>query len=212
MNLIERPPLVHRWLIPGGVWRRVDRSAPERKVAYLTFDDGPIPNLTPWVLDTLDEFGVKATFFMVGENVERNPWLIREVSRRGHAIGNHTMSHDQGIKCSCKRYMDSVRRASALIPSRLFRPPHGLLRPSQLAAIKREFTVVMHDVVSMDYDSRQWPWEIIRRVKKLVRPGSIIVFHDSQKAERNLRATLRNVIASLIDEGYELLPIPDNGM
>lgn len=208
MNFIERPPFLHRLLIPGAVWRIPDRQDPARKVAYITFDDGPIPEVTPWVLDVLDRFGIKATFFMVGENVERNPSLLREVIARGHSVGNHTMRHTQGIKCSRAAYMKSVGDAASLIPSNLFRPPHGLLRPSQLRAVKRSYTVIMHDLVTMDYDSRQWPWQIINRVRRYMRPGSIIVFHDSLKAEKNLRATLENVLFWLIDSGYELLPLP----
>ncbi len=204
---IERPPLIHRLLIPGAVWRKCDSQDEERKVAYITFDDGPIPEVTPWVLDVLDKFNVKATFFMVGENVQRYPHLLQEVISRGHSVGNHTMRHTQGLKCSRDAYIESVKEAAKLIPSRLFRPPHGLLRPSQLKAVERDYTVVMHDLVTMDYDSNQTPWQIIDRVHKLTRPGSIIVFHDSLKAEDNLRAVLENILYWLIDSGYELLPI-----
>lgn len=210
MNLIQRPPLIHRLLIPGAVWRIRDKEVPDRKVAYITFDDGPIPEVTPWVLDVLDKFDIKATFFMVGENVKRHPALLREVIDRGHSVGNHTMRHTPGLRCSRSTYLAGVNEAAALIPGSLFRPPHGMLRYSQLKAVRRSHTVVMHDLVTMDYDSRQWPWEIINRVRRFVRPGSIIVFHDSLKAEQNLRATLENVLFWLKDSGYELLPLPSD--
>lgn len=208
MNFIQRPPLIHRLLIPGAIWRRRHHDDPNRKVAYLTFDDGPIPEVTPWVLDTLERLQVKATFFLVGENVERNPSLLAQIISRGHSVGNHTMHHDRGIKCSRGKYLESISKAGDLIPGKLFRPPHGFLRPSQLLAVRKTHTIVMHDLVTMDYDSRQWPWEIIRRVHKLIRPGSIIVFHDSLKAQKNLKATLENVIQFLIEDGYTLLPLP----
>lgn len=208
MNLIERPPLLHRLLIPGAMWRCVDSESPERKVAYLTFDDGPIPEVTPWVLDVLDRFKVKATFFMVGENVRRHPHLLEEVKRRGHSVGNHTMHHTRGLKCRQSTYMKSVEEASEMLATTLFRPPHGFLWPTQLMAVRRRYSVVMHDLVTMDYDRDQWPWRILERVRRLVRPGSIIVFHDSLKAERNLRGSLEGVISMLKGEGYEFRAIP----
>lgn len=194
-------------LVPGALWRGSQRQIGRYKTAYLTFDDGPIPQVTPWVLDMLDRYGVKATFFMVGDNANRYPELVAEVRRRGHTIGNHTMHHDQGLSTSRKAYLKSVDEAQSIIRSDLFRPPHGLLGPLQLMSLRQRFRIVMHDLVTMDYDSRQWPWEIIDRVRRLIRPGSIIVFHDSLKAQHNLESTLENVISWLLDHDYRLLPL-----
>lgn len=111
--LIERPPLLYRLLFPEGIWR-IKRGG-GRRVVYLTFDDGPVPEVTPWVLDTLDRYGIKATFFLVGDNVARNPGLFEEIKRRGHSWGNHTMHHLQGRLVSTYRYMHDISEANSLI-------------------------------------------------------------------------------------------------
>lgn len=201
---IEQPPLLYRLLFPEAVWRIKKRR---RKVAYLTFDDGPIPEVTPWVLDTLDRYGVKATFFFVGDNVRKYPELYEEVKRRGHSYGNHTMHHLQGFKTPRIRYMRDITEADDLIDSSLFRPPHGLLRWSQAKAIKKHYNIVMYDLVTRDYSIKMTPDEVFRNVRRYVRNGSIIVFHDSLKAERNMKEVLPRAIEWLQNEGYELLPI-----
>lgn len=201
---IEQPPLLYRLLFPEAVWRIKKRK---RKVAYLTFDDGPIPEVTPWVLDTLDRYGVKATFFFVGDNVRKYPELYEEVKRRGHSYGNHTMHHLQGFKTPRIRYMRDITEADGLIDSSLFRPPHGLLRWSQAKAIKKHYNIVMYDLVTRDYSIKMTPDEVFRNVQRYARNGSIIVFHDSLKAERNMKEVLPRAIEWLQNEGYELLPI-----
>ena len=201
---IEQPPLLYRLLFPEAGWRIKKRK---RKVAYLTFDDGPIPEVTPWVLDTLDRYGVKATFFFVGDNVRKYPELYEEVKRRGHSYGNHTMHHLQGFKTSRIRYMRDITEADGLIDSSLFRPPHGLLRWSQAKAIKNHYNIVMYDLVTRDYSIKMTPDEVFRNVRRYARNGSIIVFHDSLKAERNMKEVLPRAIEWLQNEGYELLPI-----
>lgn len=202
---IEQPPLLYRLLFPEAVWRIKKRK---RKVAYLTFDDGPIPEVTPWVLDTLDRYGVKATFFFVGDNVRKYPELYEEVKRRGHSYGNHTMHHLQGFKTTLMRYMRDITEADNLIDSSLFRPPHGLIRWSQAKAIKKHYNVVMYDLVTRDYSIKMTPHEVFHNVRRYARNGSIIVFHDSLKAERNMKEVLPRAIEWLQNEGYELLPIP----
>ncbi len=201
---IEQPPLLYRLLFPEAVWRIKKRK---RKVAYLTFDDGPIPEVTPWVLDTLDRYGVKATFFFVGDNVRKYPELYEEVKRRGHSYGNHTMHHLQGFKTPRIRYMRDITEADDLIDSSLFRPPHGLLRWSQAKAIKKHYNIVMYDLVTRDYSIKMTPDVVFRNVRRYARNGSIIVFHDSLKAERNMKEVLPRAIEWLQNEGYELLPI-----
>lgn len=201
---IEQPPLLYRLLFPEAVWRIKKRK---RKVAYLTFDDGPIPEVTPWVLDTLDRYGVKATFFFVGDNVRKYPELYEEVKRRGHSYGNHTMHHLQGFKTPRIRYMRDITEADGLIDSSLFRPPHGLLRWSQAKAIKKHYNIVMYDLVTRDYSIKMTPDEVFRNVRRYARNGSIIVFHDSLKAERNMKEVLPRAIEWLQNEGYVLLPI-----
>ena len=204
VKLIEQPPLLYRLLFPEASWR-IKRK--RHKVAYLTFDDGPIPEVTPWVLDTLDRYGVKATFFMVGDNVRRHPELLEEVRRRGHSVGNHTMHHLQGFKVRSKTYLADIAEADALIDSPLFRPPHGLIRWSQARAIKDRYNLVMYDLVTRDYNRRISHHRVLDNVKHSARNGSIIVFHDSLKAQRNMQAALPRAIEWLQSEGYELLPI-----
>lgn len=172
-------------------------------MVYLTFDDGPIPEVTPWVLDTLEHFGVHATFFMVGDNVARNPQLLEEVRRRGHAVGNHTMHHLQGSKVTTYRYMHDIAQANQLINSVLFRPPHGLLRWKQARAIRDHYNIIMYDLVSRDYSKRLSPERVLHNVKRYARNGSIIVFHDSLKARRNMQWALPRAIEWLLSEGYE---------
>lgn len=205
--LIERPPLFYRLLFPEAIWRIKHRR---RKVVFLTFDDGPIPEVTPWVLDTLDRYGIKATFFMVGDNVRRHPELLEEVRRRGHAVGNHTMHHLQGMKVTAYRYMHDISEANDLIDSPLFRPPHGLLRWKQARAIKDRYNLVMYDLVTRDYSKKLNPEQVFNNVRRYARNGSIIVFHDSLKAEKNMKAVLPRAIEYLCSLGYEFEPLPVN--
>lgn len=203
--LIERPPLFYRLLFPEAIWRIKHRR---RKVVFLTFDDGPIPEVTPWVLDTLDRYGIKATFFMVGDNVRRHPELLEEVRRRGHAVGNHTMHHLQGMKVTAYRYMHDISEANDLIDSPLFRPPHGLLRWKQARAIKDRYNLVMYDLVTRDYSKKLNPEQVFNNVRRYARNGSIIVFHDSLKAEKNMKAVLPRAIEYLRSLGYEFASLP----
>ncbi|MBQ9077155.1 MAG: polysaccharide deacetylase family protein [Muribaculaceae bacterium] len=202
---IEQPPLIYRILFPETLWR-IKRK--KRKVVYLTFDDGPIPEVTPWVLDLLDRYGIKATFFLVGDNVRRNPDVFEEIKRRGHSFGNHTMHHLQGVKVTTLRYMRDITEANELIDSTLFRPPHGLIRWAQARAIKDHYNIVMYDLVTRDYSKNVDGERVLANVKRYTRNGSIIVFHDSLRAEKNLRYALPLAIEWLKEQGYEFLPIP----
>lgn len=203
-NWIAQPPLFYRMLFPEATWR-IKRHG--RKVAYITFDDGPIPEVTPWVLDVLDRYGIKATFFMVGDNVRNNPDLFMNVKARGHSWGNHTMHHLQGIKEGTVKYLRDITEADSLIESPLFRPPHGIIYPSQALLIRRHYNIVMYDLVTRDYSKRLSGEQVLENVKRFARNGSIIVFHDSLRAEDNLRYALPRAIEWLQAEGYELLPL-----
>lgn len=200
---IERPPLLYRMLFPETLWRLPKRE----KTVYLTFDDGPIPEVTPWVLDTLDHYGVKATFFMVGDNVARNPELFDEVKRRGHRVGNHTMNHVQGAHTTTRAYLHNVFKAHDLIQSTLFRPPHGLLRWAQSKVLRARFTIIMYDLVTRDYSKKLQPEQVLANVKRYARNGSIIVFHDSLKAQRNMQWALPRAIEWLQQQGYNFATI-----
>lgn len=201
---VEQPPLLYRMLFPECVWR----IQKKKKCVYLTFDDGPIPEVTPWVLDTLDRYGVKATFFMVGDNVRRHPELLEEVLRRGHSVGNHTMNHMQGRIVTTGTYLENIEKANELIHTNLFRPPHGLMRFSQSKAVRANYSVIMYDVVTRDYAGNIDGEGVLANVKRFARKGSIIVFHDSLKAEKNMKYALPKAIEWLLENGYELEKIP----
>lgn len=203
--LIEQPPLLYRLLFPEAIWRIKKKK---QKAVYLTFDDGPIPEQTPWVLDTLDGFGIKATFFMVGDNVRKYPEVFEEVKRRGHSYGNHTMHHLQGLKVTARTYMRDIYEADKLIDSPLFRPPHGIMRWAQAKAIKNHYNIIMYDLVTRDYARNITGPEVFENVRRFARNGSIIVFHDSLRSGEKLRYALPLAIQWLKDQGYEFRTLP----
>lgn len=209
--LYQFPDWMHR-LYPDALWRRVsDDGTP---TVYLTFDDGPVPEVTPQVLDILDSFDVKATFFWVGENLLKYPHLAREVVRRGHKTGNHTYNHLSGWSVSADEYKTNILKADTIlrqtIPSygddgsdKLFRPPYGKMRREVYEWLKgKGYTIVLWDLVTHDYNRRYTPQEIGRICMRYVRNGSIILMHDSIKASKNTLAVLPSLIHGLQAEGY----------
>ncbi len=198
--IIEQPAIFLRWIYPHALWR-MDRH---RKAVYLTFDDGPIPAATPFILDTLERFGARATFFMVGDNAQKYPHLVREVRSRGHRIGNHTFHHLGGLKWKYEEYLQDVYLAGELLHTDLFRPPHGWMRVSQYHRLRKEgFKVVMWDVVTRDYSCYLSADDVVQNVKRYTRPGSIITFHDSLKSIDKLKGALPRALQWLCEQGYE---------
>jgi len=175
---------------------------PQEHAVYLTFDDGPIPEATPWILDTLDRYGVKATFFMVGENVVKYPHLFEDLVRRGHRVGNHTYNHIQ-LMTRPTRYVWNVYKADRYIHSRLFRPPHGWMWNQQYLKLRHKFTIIMWDLVTRDYSNRLTAADVVANVKRYTRNGSIITFHDSLKSIDKLKTALPECLEWLRDQGYE---------
>lgn len=196
---IEQPPSFFRQLYPRACWRM---NASERAV-YLTFDDGPIPEVTPWVLNVLDKYKIKATFFMVGDNVRKHPDEYRMVVEHGHRIGNHTYNHLKGIEQSTKRYVANVDKADCHLSTNLFRPPHGLMRRSQYRTLSERYRIIMWDLVTRDYNPKLTGEQVLDKVKHYVRPGSIITFHDSLRAVDNLYYALPRAIEWLQSQDYE---------
>ncbi len=177
------------------------------KSIYLTFDDGPHPTITPWVLNELKKYNAEATFFCIGKNVLLYPDVYKKVITAGHAIGNHTFSHLNGWKISTTTYLEDVGKASAVIDSGLFRPPYGRIKKSQARRLsnaleKKNVKVVMWDVLSADFDRSVSPETCACIVLKHVEPGSVVVFHDSEKAFRNLQFALPFVLERLKKEGF----------
>lgn len=199
--LIECPPEWFRKLAPEACFR-IRSGEGEGKNVYLTFDDGPIPEVTPRLLDLLDKLEIKATFFMVGDNVRKYPDLYEEVLRRGHRVGNHTMHHIQGLRVSKDEYLADVDEAERYIESDMFRPPHGWLKCSQRKALADKYRLVMYDVVTRDYSKRLTAAQVVANVKRYARDGSIIVFHDSLKSLPRLFEALPASVEWLKGEGY----------
>jgi len=199
---IENPPRIYRWFFPSAIWRL---PAPNGKptCVYLTFDDGPIPEMTPWILDTLDSYGIKATFFCVGENVQKYPALYDTLLARGLCVGNHTFNHIQGIRYWSKNYVRNIAEAAKYINSALFRPPHGHMRFPQLLRLRKLFRIIMWDVVTRDYSPHMTAKGVLNNVKRYTRNGSIIVFHDSLKAKGRIEEALPKAIEWLQKEGYQ---------
>lgn len=196
--IIEQPACFLRWLYPGACWR----MSRHEKAVYLTFDDGPIPEATPFILDTLDRYGIKATFFMVGDNVRKHPEVYRMVVERGHRIGNHTFNHIGGFRYLSENYLANTDKANEFLNTDLFRPPHGWMRWRQYYKLKRHYRIIMWDLVTRDYSRRLTADDVVENVKRYTRNGSIITFHDSLKSIEKLRTALPQSIEWLQQQGY----------
>jgi peptidoglycan-N-acetylglucosamine deacetylase len=191
-------PRIIQWAFRGFVWRIEE---PENTV-YLTFDDGPIPEVTPWVLDMLADHGVKATFFCVGENVARYPDLYARILLEGHAVGNHTHRHISGWEVTSAQYLADIEACAQHVDSKLFRPPYGRVTFDSARKLRRlGYQIVLWDVLSCDFDAKLTGAECAKLVLKHTEPGSIIVFHDSVKAWPRLEVALPVVLGELKDRG-----------
>ena len=214
--IIEQPAKWLRWLYPKATWR-MDSS---EKAVYLTFDDGPIPESTPFLLETLTRYGVKATFFVVGENVRKYPELFRQIVERGHQIGNHTNHHLGSFKHWTVTYLIDTYECQLLIKGEaslsgeksegtmpLFRPPHGWMRHSIYYWLSKRYRIVMWDLVTRDYSKWLTADDVYDNVRRYARNGSIVTFHDSLKSIDKLRTALPRSIEWLQAEGYEFKTI-----
>jgi len=197
MNVIQ-PPFWVRWFYSGSIWRKPERE----KIVYLTFDDGPVPEPTSWVLNELKSQDIKATFFCIGDNAEKNPGLLDQVRSEGHSVGNHTQNHLNGWNTPLDKYLENVESCSRSVTSELFRPPYGRLTWRQFRALQKKYRIVFWDVLSMDYDKELSGADCIRNVMEYVRPGSVIVFHDSLKALDRLKVALPEVVSQLKAKGF----------
>ena len=195
---IRLPQFLTRYF-PGAIWR----APANGNQVFLTFDDGPVPEVTPWVLDLLKKEQINACFFCVGENVMKYPEIYRRILEERHRVGNHTFNHLQGLKTPDADYFSNVEKAAGYIESPFFRPPHGWMRRSQFRQLRKQYQVVMWDLISRDYRNDVGPETIVRNVMDFVRPGSVIIFHDSYKAKTNLYKALPEVIRQLKMKGYQ---------
>lgn len=202
--IIERPARYIRWFYPHATWR----MDPNERAVYLTFDDGPIPEATPFILKTLDAFGAKATFFVVGDNVKKYPELFQQIVDGGHQVGNHTMNHISSFKHWTTTYIINTFQANELVHAHLFRPPHGWMRHSVYYWLKKYFRVVMWDVLTRDYSKWLTAEDVVENVKSLTRNGSIITFHDSLKSIDKLQTALPEALRWLQEQGYAFKTFP----
>lgn len=198
--IIEQPSKWLRWIYPRALWR----MNPEEHSVYLTFDDGPIPEATPFILDTLKQYGAKATFFVVGENAKRHPELLERILAEGHRVGNHTYNHLGCLRHLVRTYLHNIEITDELIHSDLFRPPHGWMwKTSYRRILRRGYKIVMWDLVTRDYSRNLNAFDIVRNVVLYARNGSIITFHDSLKSIEKLHYALPASLRFLKDQGYE---------
>jgi peptidoglycan/xylan/chitin deacetylase (PgdA/CDA1 family) len=204
-----KTPKFVTWLYPKRIWA----FSRTKKEIFLTFDDGPIPEVTPWVLDLLKESDAKATFFCIGNNVRKHPYLFQRILDEGHSIGNHTYHHVKGTQTSTTAYLEEVSAFNACVekPPKLFRPPYGKITSQQAKMLQNKgYSIVMWDVISYDFD-RSIPQEkCLKNVLGSMKEGSVIVFHDSLKAEPHLRYTLPKVLEAIHQKGWQAKAIPQD--
>jgi peptidoglycan/xylan/chitin deacetylase (PgdA/CDA1 family) len=186
-------------LFPSCIWSLKDNGD---KVIYLTFDDGPISDVTPWVLKTLDDYKAKATFFCIGSNVIKNKNIYTDIITSGHAVGNHTQHHLNGWKTLFREYISDVNACDELVHSNLFRPPYGKLKPMQLHTLVKKYNVIMWSFLTGDYLATLNCDEVFENMREKIKTGDIIVFHDSLKAEKNLKYLLPKVLHYFSHQGY----------
>jgi peptidoglycan/xylan/chitin deacetylase (PgdA/CDA1 family) len=203
------PALIPRmvtWLFPNRVWQ----IPTAQKEIFLSFDDGPHPRITPMVLDMLATHGAKASFFCIGDRVKRFPGIYQRIVDEGHAIGNHTFHHLNGWKTNDADYLTNITEAALCIDSRLFRPPYGRIKGSQARAIvAKGFKTIMWTVLSGDYDAKLNPAQCANRVLKNIEPGFIFLFHDAEKAEKNMLFALEKLLEASKLQGFRCEKIND---
>lgn len=197
MYLVKTPSFI-RGLFPNFTWH----VPTEEKIIFLTFDDGPIPEVTPWVLEQLKKYNAQATFFCVGENVEKHADIFQQVLDSGHAVGNHTFNHLNGWDVENMQYFHNIRHCARLVKTGLFRPPYGRITPKQVQFVQRHYKIVMWDVLSGDFDQDISKEQCLANVTENAGPGSIVVFHDSKKAVENLYYALPRTLEYFSAQGY----------
>jgi peptidoglycan/xylan/chitin deacetylase (PgdA/CDA1 family) len=207
MYLVKTPQFIQN-LFPNYTWQ----VPTEEKEVYLTFDDGPIPEVTPWVLEQLAAHQAKATFFCVGDNVRKYPQVFESVKAQGHTVGNHTFNHLNGWTTDNIPYFHNTRHGASITGSELFRPPYGKLKPKQAQFLQRHYRIIMWDVLSGDFDPNISNEQCLQNVIRNVEPGSIVVFHDSLKAKDKLEYVLPKVMEYLSEQGYSFEALKNNQM
>jgi len=186
-------------LFPSLIWRKETNN----KEIWLTFDDGPDPEVTPWLLNVLKQEHIKATFFLVGKQIEEFPKLVGDIINEGHAIANHSYSHKNGWLCSKEKYIADVKKCQELMPSnQLFRPPYGKITKAQIALLKKYYKIILWDVLGWDFLQNTTPEKIKKNILNNTKAGSIILLHNNQKSFKNLQSILEETIQILKEQGF----------
>ena len=201
-----RPPRLLRLFYSQRTWG----FSIEKNLLYLTFDDGPTPEITPWILDELKKENLKATFFCVGENVKRYPKIYERILNEGHVVGNHTHRHENSTSVQPAKYLASIEEADKLILSPLFRPPYGRLSPSLARKIAKKYNIIMWSWLSYDFDPNVPVEEILNRAKSQLKKGDILVLHDNAKTADRQKLILPEIIKIIKEKGFDLSTIPIN--
>jgi peptidoglycan/xylan/chitin deacetylase (PgdA/CDA1 family) len=204
--LFTNPPALVRSVYRQCLWS----VKTTEKVLYLTFDDGPIPQVTPFVLDELKRYGAKATFFCIGNNIDVNPEIFQRIQDEGHGIGNHSYNHLNGWQTANDEYYTNIEKCSEILsgyglagPKQLFRPPYGKLKPAQYKFLKDRYRIVLWDVLSFDFDLKMSEEKVLSNVIANAGPGSVIVFHDSLKAQAKMEYALPKVLEHFSAKGFK---------
>lgn len=201
--MFEKPPAILKKLYPSLYW---DINTNEKEV-FLTFDDGPHPIITPKVLDILDVYKAKAVFFCVGDNVNKYPDTYKQIIDRGHRTGNHSYNHLNGWKTKDQEYFSNIHKTAEIVNSKLFRPPYGRISSTQIKHLKNEFKIIMWSVLTCDYDKNITNNQCFNYSIKNTVSGSIVVFHDSEKSEKNMMYALPKFLDYFTSRGYKFNPI-----
>lgn len=197
--MFVKTPSLTKYLFPSLVWKK---NTDQKKI-WITFDDGPDEKVTPYLIDVLEKFGIKATFFIIGNQAKKYPELVKLIINNGHKIGNHSFSHLNGFSTNNNKYLEDVEQAKKYIDSDIFRPPYGKITPFQIKNLKKDFKIIMWDIMSWDFKENISSNKIYKNVIDNVENGSIILFHNNLKSYNNLKNSLELILEKLKEKGYQ---------
>lgn len=197
--MFVKTPSLTKYLFPSLVWKK---NTDQKKI-WITFDDGPDEKVTPYLINVLEKFNIKATFFIIGNQAKKYPELVKLIINNGHKIGNHSFSHLNGFSTNNNKYFEDIEQAKKYIDSDIFRPPYGKITPFQIKNLKKDFKIIMWDIMSWDFKENIYPNKIYKNVIDNVENGSIILFHNNLKSYNNLKNSLEIILEKLKDKGYQ---------
>ena len=197
--MFVKTPSITKYLFPSLVWKK---NTYQKKI-WITFDDGPDEKVTPYLINVLEKFNIKATFFIIGNQAKKYPELVKLIINNGHKIGNHSFSHLNGFSTNNNKYLEDVEQAKKYIDSDIFRPPYGKITPFQIKKLKKDFKIIMWDIMSWDFKENIYPNKIYKNVIDNVENGSIILFHNNLKSYINLKNSLEIILEKLKEKEYQ---------